>query len=213
MDVNGEETPVVDPDTAMGNNGAAAEQNPADAKPTYKSFKKKFRKMKIKFDEAMHQSNELYLEEQRANKAAKRLARENDQILDLLLDINNSAQIPVDKRFDLTPEDDILSDIPPLITGEELASAAKLQTPEGIALYDEIRTLMKEREASLNNASKPHKSLAALIKSTAHMKLDQAPEDQLVLLNPIEGQPAPLGFLTAEQLDDYLYDIDAHLGT
>ncbi|KAH6713181.1 IEC3 subunit of the Ino80 complex, chromatin re-modelling-domain-containing protein [Leptodontidium sp. MPI-SDFR-AT-0119] len=213
MDANGEENLVVDPDTAMANNGAVVEQNPADAKPTYKSFKKKFRKMKIKFDEAMRQSNDLYLEEQRANKAAKRLAQENDQILDLLLDINNSAQIPVDKRFDLTPEDGILSTIPPLITEEELASAAELQTPEGIALYDEIRALMKEREASLNNASIPPKSLTALIKNTPHTKLDQIPEDQLALLNPIEGQPAPLGFLTAEQLDDYLYDIDAHLGT
>ncbi|KAH7419984.1 IEC3 subunit of the Ino80 complex, chromatin re-modelling-domain-containing protein [Cadophora sp. MPI-SDFR-AT-0126] len=215
MDTNQDETMVVDQDTAMGNDGTAADQNPADTKPTYKSFKKKFRKMKIKFDEAMRQSNDLYLEEQRAIKTAKRLAQENDQIMDLLLDVNNSAQIPVDKRIDLTPEEDILSEIPPLITEEELESAAGLQTPEGIALYNEIQALVKEQDANLNNASKPPKSLATLMKTVPHMKLGHPgiSEESLALLNPIEGQQAPLGYLTADQLDDYIYDIDAQLGT
>jgi len=39
MNANDDETMVVDQDTAMGNDGAATEQNPADSKPTYKSFK------------------------------------------------------------------------------------------------------------------------------------------------------------------------------
>lgn len=135
------------------------------------------------------------------------------QILDLLLDINNSAQIPIDKRIDLTPEEGILATIPPLITDDELSSAASLQTPEGIALYDEIRSLVKEREAMLSNAARPPKSLVNLLRSTPHTRLSQASEDQLALLNPIEGQPAPLGFLTVDQIDDYIYDIDVQLGT
>ncbi len=39
MNANDDEAMVVDQDTAMGNDGAATEQNPADSKPTYKSFK------------------------------------------------------------------------------------------------------------------------------------------------------------------------------
>ena len=38
--------------------------------------RKKYRKMRIKFDEAMRQSNDLYLEEQRAMKTSKRLTQE-----------------------------------------------------------------------------------------------------------------------------------------
>lgn len=37
--IKAEETPVEDQDTVMGNDGTATEQNPTDAKPTYKSFK------------------------------------------------------------------------------------------------------------------------------------------------------------------------------
>lgn len=40
--------------------------------------RKKFRKMKIKFDHMMNESNELYMEEQRAIQTAKRLALENE---------------------------------------------------------------------------------------------------------------------------------------
>ncbi|CZS87885.1 hypothetical protein WAI453_000267 [Rhynchosporium graminicola] len=213
MHANGEDTLVVDQDTTMGNDEAALEEKPADAKPTYKSFKKKFRKMKIKFDEAMRQSNDQYIQEQLAIKKSKQLASENDQILDLLLDINNSAQIPVDKRFDLSPEEDTLSALPPLITDEELASAASLTTPEGIALYNELSTLRTSREVTKNAASKPSKSLASLLNNVPHVRLSQATEEQLAPLNGIEGQTTPLGYLTAEQIDDYIFDIDAQLNT
>lgn len=40
--------------------------------------RKKFRKMKHKFDAAMQQSNELFIQEQHALKTAKRLAQENE---------------------------------------------------------------------------------------------------------------------------------------
>ena len=40
--------------------------------------RKKFRKMKIKFDEAMRQSNENYLLEQKGIKKARQLAIENE---------------------------------------------------------------------------------------------------------------------------------------
>ena len=41
-------------------------------------FRKKYRKMRIKFDEVMRESNENYMKEQKAIETGRRLARENE---------------------------------------------------------------------------------------------------------------------------------------
>lgn len=50
----------------------------ADAKPTYKSWKKKYRKMRIKFDNLQAQNEELYQLEQKALARTKQLAIQNE---------------------------------------------------------------------------------------------------------------------------------------
>jgi hypothetical protein len=50
----------------------------ADARPSYKSWKKKYRKMRITFDQRMRESEELHMLEQKAMRTAKRLAIENE---------------------------------------------------------------------------------------------------------------------------------------
>jgi IEC3 subunit of the Ino80 complex, chromatin re-modelling len=137
----------------------------------------------------------------------------SSQLLDLLLDVNESAQIPVDKRIDLTTDIPALSPIPPLVNNEDLENAAELKTPEGQALYNEIRTMISEKAAS-SDASKPLKSLAALIAATPHLSSNHPnlPSDLVASLEPEEGQTAPLAYLTPDQLDDYIDDIDASLG-
>jgi hypothetical protein len=52
-----------------------------DHKPTYKSWKKKYRKMRIVFDHKMHESEELHKQEQKALAMAKRVALENEYVL------------------------------------------------------------------------------------------------------------------------------------
>lgn len=49
-----------------------------EGKQTYKSFKKKYRKMRFKFEEVMSESNDLCMKEQNAAETAKRLAQENE---------------------------------------------------------------------------------------------------------------------------------------
>jgi hypothetical protein len=46
----------------------------ADDKPTYRSWKKKYRKMRIIFDQKMHEGEELHRLEQKALATARRLA-------------------------------------------------------------------------------------------------------------------------------------------
>lgn len=43
-------------------------------------IRKKYRKMRIKFDEVMRQNNSLFMEEQLADETAKRLAQENELV-------------------------------------------------------------------------------------------------------------------------------------
>jgi hypothetical protein len=51
----------------------AEEDEPAE-KPTYRSWKKKYRKMRLIFDQKMHEGEELHRLEQKALATAKRLA-------------------------------------------------------------------------------------------------------------------------------------------
>jgi hypothetical protein len=55
-----------------------------DAKPPYKSWKKKYRKMRLGFDVAMSKSEELHRLEQKALRTAKRLAVENEYVVEPL---------------------------------------------------------------------------------------------------------------------------------
>lgn len=49
-----------------------------DTRPSYKSWKKKYRKMRIKFDHQMQEIETLHKLEQKAMRTAKRLAIENE---------------------------------------------------------------------------------------------------------------------------------------
>ncbi|QSZ36754.1 hypothetical protein DSL72_006637 [Monilinia vaccinii-corymbosi] len=181
--------------------------------PPYKSFKKKYRKMRIKFDEAMCQSNTLFMEEQLAEETAKRLVQENDRLMDLLLDINNSAQIPADKRIDLSIGGPALAKIPALVSKEELAEAAEDKSPEGQAIYKAVQDLLKDRDGT-NSTVKPSKSLAQLMATIPHISLmnPYVPPQSLADFEPLSDKKHPIGYLSLEEMDNYLYEVDALIG-
>ncbi|KAJ4381631.1 hypothetical protein N0V86_002995 [Didymella sp. IMI 355093] len=84
--------------------GAPPPEPSADAAqkpPVKRSWRRKFRKMRIRFDDAMSQSNALIMDEWKAMGTARRLQAENDQLLDALLDFNNQPRVPLRQRFDL----------------------------------------------------------------------------------------------------------------
>lgn len=62
----------------------------ADAKPTYKSWKKKYRKMRIKFDQKMSQGEDLYQQEVKAMRKIKQLAIYNESVCPCACTINCS---------------------------------------------------------------------------------------------------------------------------
>lgn len=163
----------------------------ADAKPTYKSWKKKYRKMRIKFDQKMSQGEDLYQQEVKAMRKIKQLAIYNDRLLDLLTDINNRPQIPTEKRIDVSL--DVPSD-----------------AEEGFILGI-------DREP--RSGPRPAKALKDLIKETPHLDFaataDRVPDLAADLLTGIDSPAAeathqqhPPSFLTADDIDNYLWEVD-----
>lgn len=136
----------------------------------------------------------------------------NSQLLDLLLDINDSAQIPAHQRIDLSTNTPSLAAVPDLITPEELARASEFNTPAGQAIYNEITSIIAEKIVE-KAASKPPKSLAKLINTTGHLSTSNPilPSDLLTSLEPPQGYTDPISYLTPDQIDEYLSDIDASI--
>ncbi|KAK8045112.1 hypothetical protein PG993_005136 [Apiospora rasikravindrae] len=152
----------------------------ADAKPSYKSWKKKYRKMRLQFDQRMQESENLHQCEQKALQTAKRLAIENDRLMDMLLSINESPQIPPERRIDLNveDEDDETED-------EEVAAQKPTKS---------LRRLIEEV---------PHNSFAATIEHYPEVLEDIAPKDPELY---------PTSFLKADDVDNYIAELDARLG-
>ncbi|KAK0387327.1 hypothetical protein NLU13_5640 [Sarocladium strictum] len=145
----------------------------AERKAGYKSWKKKYRKMRITFDRKMHDSEELHRQEEKASATIKRLAIENDRLLDTLAEVNSMIQLPGEKRIDLDLEQ------------------PTVQSKEGPLVY--LSTLEKEV---------PHLTYA-----TAK---DKSP-DLVADLTTSESEPSPASFLTPDDIDDYIYEVDTSL--
>ncbi|CAD6505201.1 BgTH12-00695 [Blumeria graminis f. sp. triticale] len=185
----------------------------ASPQPTYRSFKKKFRKIKLKFDEIMLQNKELYFDEQRAIQTAKRLALQNDRILDILYDVNNSSHIPAEKRIDLATETPLLDTIPPFISDDELSKVRSIDSPEGKQSYGEIQELIAARNA-VTPPKSPVKSLAFLLTTTSHLKSNNPhiPSDLLASLNNEDGKPALYSYLVPDNINENNYEIESTRG-
>lgn len=188
---------------------ATAAEDTTETKVTYKSFKKKYRKMRSKFDHTMREGQMLFREEQRSLETARRLAQENDQLLELLLDANSSAQIHGSHRIDLGVP--AISAVPGLVT--DYAEQAAQLRPEGEAgktLQYEIQAILNRRKA--NKAPDAGKSLIQMMDTIPHRPLDIIPAELLGDLQKTESGSPPVSYLQSDQIDDYLYEIDTSLG-
>ncbi|KAK3394877.1 IEC3 subunit of the Ino80 complex, chromatin re-modelling-domain-containing protein [Podospora didyma] len=168
----------------------------ADDKPTYRSWKKKYRKMRIVFDQKMHEGEELHRLEQKALATAHRLAVQKDRLLDLLLDVNNSAQIPPEKRFDLSL--DPPSDPETLCLDIDHPATPPSSEARGLRSY---RQLLRDV---------PHSKFASAAERFPDLLADlEAGADSPANFSP--GQTHPPSFLSADDIDNYIWEIDTRL--
>lgn len=128
--------------------------------------------------------------------------------------MNSSAQIPADKRIELNSETPSISAVPPLISPDELSEASQIKAPTGQAIYKEIRAALDEK-ALRKVGNQPSKSLALLMSVTPHRSTSTNNLSPAVRENTetLDGYPGPLSYLTAEQLDDYLCEVDNALSS
>ncbi|OJJ43377.1 hypothetical protein ASPZODRAFT_161604 [Penicilliopsis zonata CBS 506.65] len=168
--------------------GSLPDMRPAAAptKQSYKSFKKKFAKMKIKFELEMGENSTLIREESRIQEISKRIQEQNDQLLEVLLEFNESLQIAPSLRYDLSASADS-NHLPSPKEQFPLSNDMRLDT---LRLSKEFAPAMQYHTLS----KIPHTSLQTEANRT---------DDEL---------EHNLGYLTPEHETEYCLNIDAGLG-
>lgn len=170
-------------------------------KPKYKSYKKKFLKLKHQFDKAIFDSTASYEEEQKLIKTAKRLRESNDQLLDLLLYKNDSPKLPPHLYYDIRS--------PPPDT-DSVPSLEPDQTPPpqpSIKAEEEAETQIPDDASS--PARRP-KSLSILTRTLPHSTLPTVSSENLV---PDDlDSDEPIRYYSPSHEASYLAQLDISLG-
>lgn len=90
----------------------------------------------------------------------------------------------------------------------DVDTTIKCPTPEGQAIYDEIKLKIEARTKARTAAKRPPKSLTSLLASFPPLPIESLDSEQANDLT----LPKPIAYLTADELDEYLARTDAALG-
>ncbi|KAK5790266.1 hypothetical protein VI817_007553 [Penicillium citrinum] len=184
------------------------------AKAPVRSFKKKYAKMKIKFELGNRENENLIREELRIEDLSKRIQEQNDQLLEVLLEFNESLQVSPAMRYDLNMPDDIPSlpaaeeEIPPLLTDANLARKSWKEAKEGVA--DGKITIDAYRQ--VEQSIKRNKEFAPAIQYSTLSKIPHTPATAADVEKITDGVERRLGYFTPEHETEYYLALDAKLG-
>ncbi|EFX04792.1 hypothetical protein CMQ_1720 [Grosmannia clavigera kw1407] len=201
---------------------AKSKTKPSQGVMPYRSWKRKHLKMRLAFEEKMEANARLHAEEVKAIQTSKRLAVEIDRVLDLLLDVNNSAQIPGSKRIDLS-----------LTSSDESSKLTSLDIDHkgGWA-----KRFSDKSDPQAPPPELPAKSLQSLLHDVRHVNLAAAnrglpsllkdlvagDDNKLAFVVPTgKNSPQqhpqqklkhyPESFLSADDIDNYLWEVDRNV--
>ncbi|KAJ5613504.1 hypothetical protein N7528_007158 [Penicillium herquei] len=186
------------------------------AKQSVKSFKKKYAKLKLKFELALRESESLIREELRIEDLSKRIQEQNDQLLEVLMEFNESIHVPSSLRYDLNLPDDppplhaTEQEITPLVNDETLARTALKEAKSGLASGSLSPSAYRQVEESI----KRNKAFAPGIKYSDLLKIPHS-EFKVPGNGPKDAADAldhKLGYLTPEHEADFYLALDAKLG-
>ncbi|KAL8823436.1 MAG: hypothetical protein Q9191_005861 [Dirinaria sp. TL-2023a] len=170
-------------------------------KPKYKSYKKKFLKLKHQFDKAVFESTASYEEEQKLIKTAKRLRESNDQLLDLLLHKNDSPKLPLHLQYDIRS--------PPPDT-DSVPSLEPDQTPPPQPLIKAEEEADTDIPDDASSPTRRPKSLSILTRSLPHSTLPHVSSENL-LPDDLDSDE-PIGYYSPTHESAYLAQLDISLG-
>jgi hypothetical protein len=172
--------------------------------------RRKYRKMRIKFDDAMTESDALIKAEWKAMGTARRLQENNDQMLDMLLELNGQTRVNSRLRYDLRQLSAADTAVPSLEAGpdpefvKQQLQALRDDVANGRITAEEY-TIKADQLHSSQAMQQTLKSLASLEAKTPHTARADLPE------HPIEGidlsEHAP-GYMTPDHEDEYLLAYD-----
>ncbi|KAG9193777.1 hypothetical protein G6011_03812 [Alternaria panax] len=188
----------------------APDAGDATHRPVKRSWRRKYRKMRIKFDEAMTLSDSLIKQEWKAMGTARRLQENNDQILDILLELNEQTRVNPRLRYDLRH----LSQADTAVDSLEVGPDPDVVKQQLQALRDDVAANRIAPDEYATKADQLHtsqaiqqtlKSLASLESKVPHTTPADLPA------HPIEGidlsDHAP-GFMSPAHEDEYLVATD-----
>ncbi|KAL4924685.1 IEC3 subunit of the Ino80 complex, chromatin re-modelling-domain-containing protein [Aspergillus undulatus] len=189
----------------------------ATTKQSFRSFKKKFAKLKIQFELRMKESESLIQEQLRIEDLSKRIQEQNDQLLEVLLEFNGSVHIAPKLRYDLNVpgDEDILpiSDGQPLPAYNDHASATSLLKNA----KDNLATghITAESYEKVEEGVKRGSAFAPSTRYSDLMKVSHSAPQTEIQEPPNQGEELSrqtLGFLTPEHETEYYLATDAKLG-
>ncbi|KAF2203604.1 hypothetical protein GQ43DRAFT_478894 [Delitschia confertaspora ATCC 74209] len=178
--------------------------------PVKRSWRRKYRKMRAQFEDTMNMSNQLIKDEYKAIALARRLQEQNDQILDLLLDINETSRIPSFLRYDLRSPSPSRSALPPLETPDPEAIQRRIQELRAdmvaqVITPEEFAHKMDQLNSSQSVLTKPS-SLADMAATIPHSTKVPDPLPEGLML----GENCP-GYYSPDHEEEYLLALDSLL--
>lgn len=185
-----------------------------NARPPYKSYRKKYRKMHAKFSVVLEENKRLFKDEQKLEGIARRLREELDGLLELCLDLNQNPALPPHLRFDIslpvqhTAVGTIASVVEPDVTptaANELFTEYTNAVQRGQIPHLDLHVIREQLEDKLRVQGV--QSLSDLESSISHTR----PDLDGPLPDSVLGSSPP-GLLSSEQEDLYLLRQDAKLG-
>ncbi|KAJ5116455.1 hypothetical protein N7456_000803 [Penicillium angulare] len=185
----------------------------APTKPSVRSFKKKYAKLKFKFEHGIRDNETLIREELRIEDLSKRIQEQNDQLLEVLMEFNESVHVSPSVRYDLNMPGDIPflptpeEEITPLVNDATLARTALKEAKSEMASGKFSPSAYRQVEESIkrNKAFAPSLQYSDLCKmphSDTNITTDEA-KDEL---------ERKLGYFTPEHETEYYLALDAKLG-
>ncbi|KAK3678823.1 hypothetical protein LTR78_001276 [Recurvomyces mirabilis] len=178
---------------------------------SYRSWRKKYRKMRAKFDGVLEENRRMFRDECKLEGLAKRLREELDGLLDICLDLNENPSLPPELRFNIRPPLRLppVVEIPDSLTPEhadQMLLDYQQAVRQGTIPHLDLHIVRSEVEYKLAaQESRPLDNLLASLPSRP--TADSISED---LLHPRDDPPPP-GYLTADQETEYLTKLDTKL--
>ncbi|KAJ5772086.1 hypothetical protein N7520_002615 [Penicillium odoratum] len=190
-------------------------QAPAPIKHSVRSFKKKYAKTKQKFELGIRENENLIREELRIEDLSKRIQEQNDQLLEVLMEFNESVHVSPSMRYGLT----LLSDAPflptpeheitPLVNDATLARTALKEAKAGLASGSFSPSAYRQVEESI----KRNKEFAPALQFSDLIKVPHTegilPGDGVKDTGSVDRK---LGYFTPEHETEHYLALDAKLG-